>query len=106
MLNAPKRNKLPGAQAPKSNKLLKLHFHVSPWRTHTDAPNAMARTHKVVKVLHSQIPPKQQMLWRKMGGRTRKTTNESQDLDPIGSPHKEEGLIGGVVDLDLLSLFP
>ena len=41
-----------------------------------------------------------------MGGRTRKTTNESQDLDLVSSPHKEKGLIGGVVDLDLLSLFP
>ena len=46
------------------------------------------------------------MLFRDRGGRTRKTTNESQDLDLVGSPHKEEGLIGGVVDLDLLSLFP
>ena len=40
-------------------------------------------------------------------GRTRKnSTNESQDLDPKGSPHKEEKVIGGVVDLDLHSLFP
>jgi hypothetical protein len=31
---------------------------------------------------------------------------ELQDLDPIGSPHIEEILIGGNVDLDLLSLFP
>ena len=46
------------------------------------------------------------MLWREMGGRIRKTTNESQDLDLVGSPHKEEGLFGGVVDLDLLSFFP
>ena len=29
-----------------------------------------------------------------------------KDLDPKGSPHKEEKVIGGVVDLDLLSLFP
>jgi hypothetical protein len=29
-----------------------------------------------------------------------------QDLDPICSPHLEERLIGGNVDLDLLSLFP
>ena len=35
-----------------------------------------------------------------------KTTNEPQDLDPISSPHLEERLIGGNVDLDLLSLFP
>jgi hypothetical protein len=31
---------------------------------------------------------------------------ELQDLDPIGSPHIEDILIGGNVDLDLLSLFP
>ena len=31
---------------------------------------------------------------------------ELQDLDPKGSPHLEEELIGGNVDLDLLSLFP
>ena len=31
---------------------------------------------------------------------------ELQDLDPRGSPHKEEKVIGGNVDLDLLSLFP
>ena len=42
-----------------------------------------------------------------MRGRTKKkTTNEPQDLDPISSPHLEERLIGGNVDLDLLSLFP
>jgi hypothetical protein len=31
---------------------------------------------------------------------------ELQDLDPIGSPHIEEKVIGENVDLDLLSLFP
>ena len=42
-----------------------------------------------------------------MRGRTkRKSTNEPQDLDPICSPHLEERLIGGNVDLDLLSIFP
>jgi hypothetical protein len=41
-----------------------------------------------------------------MRGRIRrKSTNELQDLDPNGSPHLEEILIGGKVDLDLLSLF-
>jgi hypothetical protein len=30
---------------------------------------------------------------------------ELQDLDPIGSPHIEEIMIGGKVDLHLLSLF-
>ena len=32
--------------------------------------------------------------------------DELQDLDPRGSPHLEEKVIGGNVDLDLLSLFP
>jgi hypothetical protein len=41
----------------------------------------------------------------------RERTNEEihkelQDLDPMGSPHKEEKVIGGNRDLDLLSLFP
>ena len=31
---------------------------------------------------------------------------ELQDLDPRGSPHLEEKVVGGNVDLDLLSLFP
>ena len=31
---------------------------------------------------------------------------EIQELDPRGSPHIEEKVIGGDVDLDLLSLFP
>jgi hypothetical protein len=31
---------------------------------------------------------------------------ELQDLDPIGFPHKEKKVIGGNLDLDLLSLFP
>ena len=31
---------------------------------------------------------------------------ELQDLDPRGSPHIEEKVIGGNVDLDILSLFP
>jgi hypothetical protein len=47
------------------------------------------------------------MLWRNMRGRTKeKIHKELQDLDPIGSPHIEEIMIGGNVDLDLLSLFP
>ena len=32
-----------------SNKLLNFNFHVSPWRTQTDATDAMARTLEVVK---------------------------------------------------------
>jgi hypothetical protein len=47
------------------------------------------------------------MLWRDMKGRTKEEIHkELQDLDPIGSPPIEEIMIGGNVDLDLLSLFP
>ena len=31
---------------------------------------------------------------------------ELRDLDPKGSPHIEDEVIGGNVDLDLLSIFP
>jgi hypothetical protein len=42
-----------------------------------------------------------------MRGRIKEENHkELQDLDPIGSPHKEEKVIDGNVDLDLLSLFP
>ena len=43
------------------------------------------------------------------GGNERKNEEEHEelkDLDPRGSPHLEEKVIGGNVDLDLLSLFP
>jgi hypothetical protein len=47
------------------------------------------------------------MLWRDMRGKTKEEIHkELQDLDLIGSPHLEEKMIGGNVDLDLLSLFP
>jgi hypothetical protein len=46
------------------------------------------------------------MLWRDMIGRTREIHKELQDLDPLCSPHLEEILIGGNIDLDLFSLFP
>jgi hypothetical protein len=44
------------------------------------------------------------MLWRDMRGRTKEEIHkELQDLDPLCSPHLEERLIGGNIDLDLLS---
>jgi hypothetical protein len=47
------------------------------------------------------------MLWRDMRGRTKEEIHkELQDLDPMSSPRKEEKVIGGNIDLDLLSLFP
>jgi hypothetical protein len=41
-----------------------------------------------------------------MRGITKEIHKELQDLDLIGSPYLEEILIGGKIDLDLLSLFP
>jgi hypothetical protein len=47
------------------------------------------------------------MLWRDTRGRMKEEIHkELQDLDQIGFPHLEEKVIGGNVDLDLLSLFP
>jgi hypothetical protein len=46
------------------------------------------------------------MIWRDMRRRTKEIHKELQDLDPLCSPHLEERLIGGNIDLDLLSLFP
>jgi hypothetical protein len=46
------------------------------------------------------------MLWIDMRGRTKEEIHkELQDLDPMGSPHKEEKVIGGNIDLYLLFLF-
>jgi hypothetical protein len=47
------------------------------------------------------------MLWRDIRGRTMEEIHkELQYLDPIGSPHLEEILIGGKIDQNLLSFFP
>jgi hypothetical protein len=46
------------------------------------------------------------MLWRDMRRRTKEIHKELEDLDPLCSPHLEERLIGGNIDLDLLSIFP
>ena len=108
-LQVPKRTSSRAPQVPKSNKLLNFTFHITPWRTQTDATKAMkARPLEVVKSFTPKSHQKQQML---VGGRReeeqRRTQQmELQDLDPKGSPHLEERWIGGNVDLDLLSLFP
>jgi hypothetical protein len=46
------------------------------------------------------------MLWRDMRGITKKIQKELKDLDPLCSPHLEEILVGGKINLHLLSLFP
>ena len=45
------------------------------------------------------------MLLRDLGGRTKEKHQELQNLDPTSSPHLEEILFSGEVDLDLLSCF-
>ena len=65
----------------------------------------MARTHEVVtsltlKSLHNNKSYGE--IWEEEQG----AHKELQDQDPRGSPHLEEKVIGGNVDLDLLSLFP
>ena len=57
--------------APKSNKLLELQSHVSPWATQTYAPNAKGKTTQSGQDLHSQIQPKQLMLEIDLRGRTK-----------------------------------
>ena len=58
------------------------------------------------QVLHSQTPPKLQKFMGNKRGRTKEIHKELQDLDLVGSPHLERDLIGGNLDLDLLTLFP
>ena len=65
------------------------------------------RTHKVVNSFTLKFQPSNKCFGRNERGRIRgRTTKELQELDPLGFPHLEERLIGGKVDLDLLSLFP
>ena len=89
--------------APKSNKLLELQSHESSWRAQPDATNAKGKNTPSGQILLSEIQPKQLMLWRDLGGRTKEKHQELQNLDLLGSPHLEEERIGGMVDLDLLS---
>ena len=60
------------------------------------------------QVLHSQIPPKATNAYggRREEEQRRTQQMELQDQDLLGSPHLEEKWIGGIVDLDLFSLFP
>ena len=65
----------------------------------------MARTHEVVKSLTLKSLHNNESygeIWEEEQG----AHKELQDQDPRGSLHIEEKVIGGDVDLDLLSLFP
>ena len=65
--------------------------------------NAMARTQEVLKSFTLKFQQSNKCLWGNKRGRTkRRTTQELQELDPLWSPHLEERLIGGNIDLGLL----
>ena len=69
--------------------------------------NAMARA-QVLKSFTLKSHQKQLMLVRGEERKNKEELNkmELQDQDLLGSPHLVERWIGGIVDLDLLSLFP
>ena len=107
-LQVPKRTSSRAPQVPKSNKLLNFDFHVSPWRTQTDATDAMGKNTRSAQNPSLSNPTK---ATNAIGGRReedqgRTQQMELQDLDPRASPHLEERWIGGTIDLDLLSLLP
>ena len=66
--------------APKSNKLLNLQLHVSPWGEQPDATNAKGKTTQSGQVLHSEIQPKQLMLWRDLRGRTKSRITKNSKI--------------------------
>ena len=91
---------------PRVTSFSTFNFHESSWRAQTDATNAMARA-QVLKSFTLKFQLSNKCFGGNKRERTkRRTTKELQDLDPLGSPHLEERLIGGNIDLDLLSLFP
>ena len=72
-LQVPKRTSSRALQVPKSNKLLNFNFHESPWRTQTDATDAMGKNTRSAQIIHSQIPPQ---ATNAMGGEERKNKEE------------------------------
>jgi hypothetical protein len=61
----------------------------------------------VLKPLSPKFYQSYKILWGNEGGRTKEKIYKTlQELDLISSPYKEKILIGGKVDLDLLSLVP
>ena len=69
--SAKQSNRL-GFQEPKSKKFLTFHPNESSPRTQTDAPNAMARTHKVLKSFSPKFHQSYKSLWGNKRGRTKR----------------------------------
>ena len=93
-------------QRPKSNKLTKF-TSTNPRGEHKPMHKSNGKSTSA-QILHSQIPPKATNAYggRREEEQIRTQQMELQDLDPKGSPHLEERWIDGIIDLDLLSLFP
>jgi hypothetical protein len=66
----------------------------------------MARKHKVFKSLSLKFYQSYKTYWGAKRERTKEIHKELEDLDLLYSPQLERIIIGGNVDLDLLSLFP
>ena len=66
----------------------------------------MARAHGVPKSLTLKYHQSNESYGGKGEEEQEGEHQELQDLDPRGSPHIEEKVIGGSVNLDLLPLFP
>ena len=70
-------------------------MHQMQWQGHTECPSPpLPNPTKATKAMEENERKNEE------------EHEELQDLDPRDSPHIEEKVIGGNVDLDLLSLFP
>ena len=77
-LQVPKRTSSRALQVPKSNKLLNLSLKRILVENSNRCNRCNGKNTRSAQILHSQIPPKQQMLWGEKRGRTKKnSTNES-----------------------------
>ena len=69
-------------------------MHQMQWQGHTECPSPLPNPTTTTNAMEENERKNEE------------EHEELQDLDPRGSPHIEEKVIGGNVDLDLLSLFP
>jgi hypothetical protein len=72
-------------QAPESNQLINFHFHVSPWGTQTDAPNAM-----VISTLSNSTKTTKAILGTIEEEQKEENTKFIQDLDLMDSLTRKE----------------
>ena len=70
-------------------------MHQMQWQAHTECPSPSLPN-----------PTKATNAREEHDRKNEEQHKELQDQDPRGSPHLEEKVIGGNVDLDILSRFP